>query len=204
MISVWCVLWGTKYPAHYVYRLRNAVRRHLLQEHRFVVLTAKPMRLPTVAPPSDWEGWWQKLALFKVAEPGSRNLYIDLDSVIVGNLDRLLVPGTLAMARNWAQSGHDSCQSSVMVWTGGEHQDLYDDCKDADRGRLWGDQEWITERLGKPGEGKVTEIPHPLVSSYKYHCREQGKPPAGAAVCTFHGEPKMDCVEDPWVKANWW
>lgn len=207
MLTVWSVLWGTKYPRHYVYRLRNMVRRHLLQPHRFLCLTDRQIPgIDCVPTTCAYQGWWQKLALFEPGRAADRNLYLDLDSVIVGSLDTLAMrhaDDDLAMAKNWAQSGHDSCQSSVMFWRGGAYPEIWSAFDFArDSPRLWGDQEWITELLGRPGEGKVAVIEHPAVVSYKYHCT--GGPPAGAVVVTFHGTPKPHEVIDPWIRTNWW
>jgi len=207
MLTVWAVWYGPKYPEHYVRRLRNMVRRNLLMPHEFRVLTDQPLAgISTVSPPCAWPGWWQKLGLFAPGVAQGRNLYLDLDSVILAPLDPLVMrhaDDALAMPRNWAQSGHDSCQSSVMIWQGGAFPELFTGFDaQRDQPRLWGDQEWITERLGKPGEGVVTPIAHPAVVSYKYHCRDG--PPPGAVVATFHGEPKPANVEDAWVKSHWW
>jgi hypothetical protein len=89
-----------------------------------------------------------------------------------------------------------------MVWQGGQCRELFNAFDfERDSARLYGDQEFITERWGDPGQGKVTAIPHPLVSSYKYHC--QKGPPAGASVITMHGRPKPEECHESWVRDSW-
>ena len=154
-------------------------------------------------------GWWAKLQLLRYARTG-RNLYLDLDCVVVGALDGLLSE-RLSMAANWAQSGHGGCQSSVMSW-GHDYAFLADsfdprllhppvngNCGAYGPDELWGDQEFITQALGNPGAGAVD--PMPGICSYKYHCRDSGRPPDGAKVVCFHGEPKPGDVRERWVSS---
>lgn len=46
------------------------------------------------------------------------------------------------------------------------------------------------------------ELPGRVVS-YKRDCRPIGKPPAGAGVVRFHGQPRPHDVSDPWVREVW-
>lgn len=206
MLKVWSVCVGDKYSDDYVYRLQAMVARNLLQPHEFYCLTDRA--IPDVncyLTPVDWLGWWQKLHLFEAAVTG-QNLYLDLDVVVTGNLDRLL-SRELSMPANWAQSGHGGCQSSVMSWSGDYsyitrafNPGLLDGYRAGNFGfygpkKLWGDQEFITDLLGDPGKGIVKPMPH--VFSYKYHCRD--RLPADASVVCFHGNPKPADVSDRWV-----
>ena len=147
-----------------------------------------------VAPICAYEGWWQKTSLFEVANGPS--LYFDLDSVIVGGLD-YLVPYTnykISAPANWAESGHGGIQSSVMAWNG-EWKEPYRKLNyEEAKNRLWGDQEWLTELVGKD----FKRIPH--VYSYKYHCKPSCSFPVDASVITFHGKPDYHEVGQKWVK----
>lgn len=211
MLTVWAVQVGDKYPPHYLGRLFSSVARNLRQAFTFDVVTDDPRNMPwrTHAPDAALWGWWQKTALFHLTRdqpPTAQNLYIDLDSVIVGGLDDMLAAhrcDRLAMPANWAQSGHGGCQSSVMIWSGGAFPEIRDDLTVTQATALWGDQEWITMLLGQPGQGKVTPIAHPTVCSYKYHCRGNDGPPPGAAIVTFHGKPDPHEVDDEWVRRCW-
>jgi hypothetical protein len=206
-LTVWTGCWGPKYPDVYARRLARGVRRNLRLPYRFRVLSDRRLRgLLTTPLERPWAGWWHKLTLFALDEPGT-NVWIDVDSVIVGDLTDLICrysDARLAMPANWARSGHGGCQSSLMIWRGWDCAALYDDFDYArDAPRLHGDQEWITERWGSPGAGLITAIEHPACVSYKYHCRDEGRPPAGARVVTFHGEPKPHQVPDEWVRRCW-
>lgn len=206
MLTVWCVLNGTKYRDEDAQILRDMVARHLETPHDFRCLADR--RIPgidTLVLDERWPGWWSKLQLLQI-EHGPA-LYLDLDCVVVGALDGLL-SGVLSMPANWAQSGFGGCQSSVMSWSGdyswivetfdpGElHAPANGNCGAYGVRELWGDQEFITAVAGDPGAGIIR--PMRGVYSYKYHCRD-GRPPADARVICFHGEPKPAQVSDAWV-----
>ncbi len=198
MLTVYCVLWGTKYSPVYVKLLRAMVARHLKTPHRFVCITDYQFfddpEIIVQAPVVDWHTWWQKLQLFDVAKGPS--LYFDLDVVITGELD-YLVPFTaskFAAPANWAQSGHGGVQSSVMAWDGTWREPFDRFNPDKDIKRLWGDQEFITEILGDDF------VKLPGVYSYKYHCRDSGIPPKDCAVAVFHGKPDPHEVGEAWVR----
>jgi len=204
MLTAWCVLNGGKYRDCDVHILREMVENNLNQPHRFRCLADREISgVDTFIPDEQWPGWWAKLTLFRYTTGPC--LYLDLDTVIVGNLDRLL-SNTLSMPANWAQSGHGGCQSSVMSWDGdyAHIADAFDleklhtpengNCGAYGDQRLWGDQEFITHLLGDPGK---TVKPMDHIYSYKYHCRG-GLPEAASVIC-FHGEPKPNQVNDVWV-----
>jgi len=209
MLSVWCVLNGTKYTADEAHILRNQVSRHLSQPFDFWCLSDRHIDgIDCLIPEEKWPGWWAKLGLFRYST--GKTLYLDLDCVVTGELGGLLSE-KLSMAANWANSGHGGCQSSVMAWDGDYswladafdpaklHPPINGNCGAYGDQHLWGDQEFITDLLGNPGTGMI--VPMKGVYSYKYHCREQGKPPTDSRVVCFHGEPKPSQVSESWVKA---
>ena len=212
MINVWCVCVGDKYGEEDVRILRNMIDRHLSLPHDFYVLSDRQRGdFNCIIPDEKWPGWWSKLLLFRYAF--GQVLYLDLDVVVVGSLD-YLISEQLSMAANWAQSGHGGCQSSVMSWHA-DHDAYFNLVKEFDLDQLgkpdpngncphyglynglWGDQEYITQKLGDPGSGKVKKASG--IYSYKYHCRDKGLPDDAAVIC-FHGYPKPSEVSETWVK----
>ena len=208
MLNIWSVCVGNKYSDDYVIRLKKMVERNITTEHRFICLSDRAIEgVECFITPVDWPGWWQKLYLFTASNYyGGFNLYFDLDVVIVGDVTRL-VSAPLSMPKNWARSGHGGCQSSVMSWgiDCSTITRLFDPTKlsapaNGNYGyygdkSLWGDQEFITDVLGEPGE--VIE-PMYGIYSYKYHCLNG--PPDDAKVVCFHGSPKPHEVNEKWVK----
>lgn len=208
MLTVWCVLNGSKYHDEEARILQSQVAANLTIPHRFRCLSDRQIQnVDCYIPPERWPGWWSKLLLFKYSE--GQNLYLDLDCVVTGNLEPLLSE-QLSMPANWGQSGHGGCQSSVMAW--GRNYSVITEAFDVallhkpDNGncgaygprRLWGDQEFITSMYGDPGKGEVKAMRG--IYSYKYHAIH-GLPHDAIAVA-FHGEPKPSQVNDAWVKAS--
>ncbi len=214
MITVWCMNTGGHAPDGEVRTLKSMVRRHLSEQHEFVCITENEYHIgfDTMKPINDLPGWWGKTNLFAPTVSADRNLWIDLDVTITGSLDALVTPLTkqIRMAKNWAQSGHGGCQSSVMYWEGDSAQIIHDkfNPKDAhwparvdkhwDNGQVqWGDQEWSTY-LRDTGRLEVEYFDPAHVVSYKYHC--QNGPPPDSRVQVFHGIPDPADVNDDWVK----
>lgn len=180
--------WGGKYPDCLVDALFRQVARNVREPFEWIVhRTAR------------WPGWWNKLAILETPGPC---LWIDVDSVVVGPLDEMiqpLEPGVdIRIGRNWAQSGHGGCQSSVMYWENSRRILAQFEDSVIDSG-LWGDQEYLTQ-LRDRGDIVVDYFSERSLRSYKYHARPIGRIPDGASVVTFHGKPDPHEVSDKWVK----
>jgi hypothetical protein len=163
--TVLCVLvrGHVNFTPEYVVRLRSMARR-LLPTHRFVCLTDQGARLPndveTIAIPSPVSGvfgWWSKLHLFDPALPLSgRLVYFDLDVLLLHSLlDIVNYPAPFALVPDGApafkpRDGRQCVKrynSSVMAWDHGTRPDLFTDWNTFVARRLWGDQDWIGERV---------------------------------------------------------
>ena len=187
MLTVACVEWGNYQGrgAEYVEKLRSMVARHLNAPHRFECVRPNVRGLV---------GWWNKVELFRPGRFTGRVLYLDLDTVIVGPLERVVeCPGLIHLKRwGWAKNVYGS---GCMVWDAGAHQQIYDRYTDAVPRKFEGDQNWIQSVSQWPA------LPFPLVCSAKYHCK--AGPPAGASVVCFHGPKKPHKSNEQWVVDNW-
>ena len=168
-LTVACV-WvrgNVPYSAEYVIRLKSMCRK-AYPEHRFVCLTDMAAYLPTHVEciqikKLEGFGWWSKLELWnpqhKVLQSG-RIVYQDLDTLNVAKCDPIVDfhDGFCAVPHAGTFQGKGDkkvvkwCNSSVMSWNGGEHIDLYEDWSPAVTRRLWGDQDWIGERMTRNGK----------------------------------------------------
>jgi hypothetical protein len=190
--------WGGRYPDYYPERLSRSITNNLTIPHEVYLIEE-----------TDYPGWWGKINV--LAERGPA-LWVDMDCVITGSLDDLIPGRTTAdivTARNWAQSGHGGCQSSVMYWNDASRiVEAYDPNEPTlgnwpprnDSGCLWGDQEFLT-LLRDTQRIEVEYFDSAHVVSYKYHCR-QGVPDDARVVC-FHGKPDPHEVSADWVKQCW-
>lgn len=152
------------FTPEYVFKLRSMAARNL-PPHRFVCLTDHPESLIGVetiriATPMGYYAWWAKLELFNPKHEALRSgrvLYMDLDVLIVDDLSELIDYGGMALvpddAPNFKGKGRQVTvkrfNSSVMSWNGGMYNDLFLDWTPEVTQRLWGDQDWIGERLPK-------------------------------------------------------
>jgi len=154
-------------------------------------------------------GWWLKLMLFHrgIIKPGSRYLYLDLDTTIVANIDRLVSrvieaePSFMAMQDVYRGIGH--IQSSMMAFTPNNGlNDIYAKYTGgpADNQALFergGDQEFIQYCLALAGNlDRVLYFQDMMpgyLASYKADCigyKGGRRAPKGTSVVIYHGQPK--------------
>lgn len=219
MLNVLCVRVGQKYEPEYVYKLKNMVERHLKQPHRFLCLTDDPKQLPgidTIRAPIQIKDSWCKIGLFypnlETVVWGDECLYLDLDVIITGSLDKLIegklpekgdtregirrLRKDLWIAKDW----RDPFNSSVMYWEHGSVSQIYMAFKNTDIQRLRGDQNLIAEVYPTAKTFKTSDI-----MSYKFDgIHKKDKKPEVAKVVLFHGKPKMSDLPDvQWIQEEW-
>lgn len=156
-----------------------------------------------------WPGWWAKMELFRFeGSPTEPVLYLDLDSIVLGDLWPLLheivkAPGLTALADFYRPQ---NLGSGLMGWAS-DLKWMYEAfAKDVrgimDRAGRHGDQAALQMLLGTKGEAYTRwqdKLPREIIS-YKVHVRGQGNPPPGSLVCCFHGKPRPWEVSDAWAK----
>ena len=184
--------------AEYVNKLYRAVERHMTIPHDFVCFTDDPTGIECETRPIKGEGWFAKLYLFKEFTEG-KVIFMDLDTVIVGNIDFLdKYNGKFAILRDFYRP--EGYGSGIMLWRGGfghEITDSYeaDGCPDIPGG----DQIYIEKKVKK---AKLLQDLFPAkICSYKVHA--MGGVPVKTAICCFHGYPKPHDFSFGWVKAEW-
>lgn len=162
-LTVACVLvkGHVDFSPVYVERLLLMVRRFVDRPFRFVCLTDQPGAMPDgveairIATPKE-KGWWSKIELFN---PGhglrGRVLYLDLDVLVVRSLDEIidfaapfaLVPDAGNFKGADGRAVVKRYNSSCMVWNAGHCDRLFKEWFPSIAARLWGDQDWIGERM---------------------------------------------------------
>ena len=207
MLTVACVKAGAKYGPDYVNNLEAMVRRNISPTvaGRFVCFTDDPAGISDTVEirplPDGVEGWWNKLWLFApgVFEAGERVLYLDLDTVVVGDLDAIAAyDGPFAIPRDFVDEA--TLNSSFMAWPGGWGSWIWERWCRAGRPEVeGGDQEWIRAQVELPV--RLQDVFPGQIVSYKLHCVPL--PPDGARLVSFHGQPKPHDCGRAWVKALW-
>lgn len=213
MITVLCVLRsGGVYAPEWAIRLREAVARNLTLPHRFMCLSDVDVPGVEVIPlRNDWPRWWAKVEMLSpwVEELG-RCLYIDLDTLVTGNIDAFAAYGGPACVTRDFNFGVPS--QSVLNFAPGQLRHLWaaftsdPEVWMADGDRLipphFGDQVLMTKCHGsRLIDFWQDKLPGQLVS-FKRDCGN-GLPVNARMVC-LHGKPKQcDFPAGHWVKEHW-
>lgn len=201
MLTVLCVLRsGGEYRPEHVVALRDGVRAHLPVPHEFVCLSDAVVHGVWTYPLRyGWPGWWSKMEAFQPHRFKGRVLYMDLDTVIVGDLSDLAAySGQFAMLSDFLRPERPA--SGVMAWDAGCEQAraIWEAFTRDPEGHMHecqggGDQEFIASVVyGR--EDRLQDVVPGQIVSYKVHCKN-GVPDGARLVCA-HGTPK------PW-HAEW-
>ncbi len=199
MLTVVCVLKsGGDFDEDYVFALRDGVERHLTIPHKFICYTDKPIRhVANRLLTEGLDGWFAKFEVFKETGPA---LYLDLDTVVTGEIDSLgkdIEEGgetfwmleAFSPLRKWA--------SGIMAWKG-DWGWLVQHCKRY-AGLYFTDQECIAKALREEMMiPRLIRRGHYHIYSYKHHCLK-GLPKDAKIVC-FHGKPRPKEVRESWLK----
>lgn len=199
-VTVVCVLRsGGCYDATWVRRLHRQVTEHLDAPHDFCCLTDMEVEgVATVPLEHDWAGWWAKACLFAPGLFDGPVVYLDLDTLIVGDVTPMAsYDGPFATLRDFGDPRISA--SGVMAWDGRQPPPIYEAALDdppPHRGRFdlwWNRKVWTPDHL---------QDLHPGVfGSYKLDGLEDG--PGGYATISFHGVPKMHELPGTWVERAW-
>ena len=202
-LTVVCVKSKPAYDHVWVNRLHRMVRANLTIPHRFVCLTddSSGVTCNTKRLPESGLGWYAKLAMFRPGLFDGLVLYLDLDSLIVGNLDFVTeFKGDFAILRDFYRP--DGFGSGVMLWNKNYPHVWENWLREQCPADPLGDQGWMEKQLPN-ARILQDEFPGKFVS-YKVHCQERDEIPESAAVICFHGEPKnTDFHVEHWVTKIW-
>ena len=222
-LTVVCVKWGSLYGAEYVNKLYHMSQRALGGGGvgTFVCFTEDASgldegidarALPTKR--DEWRGWWYKAHVFsRDAGLVGRCLYIDLDTVIVGDMSALrayIGPFATLSTRGFdAEEGYlDGYNTSAMLWEAGDASvagralaTLHDALRAEVFQCLMRWDHWCEMLL--PAADILQELYPGVFVDYRSHCRGVDGPPAGSAVVCFPRNPKPHEVDAVWVKQHW-
>jgi hypothetical protein len=148
----------------------------------------------------NWRGWWAKMELFSNSIEGDL-FYLDLDTVIVGNIDDLLNVGKTTVLKDFYKPNRMG--SGLMYIAQQDKQRIWDAFKKdpnlhmmtCNNPQKWGDQGFLQDFIGDAQ--KWQDVLPDQVVSYKVHC-QKGLPQSAKVVC-FHGQPRPFAVKKSWV-----
>lgn len=189
-MQIACVLkLGGEFRERHAIRLAESVLHHN-PDARITCLSDADFSHPslTVEPLiHKWRAWWSKIELFRPGLFDGPTLYLDLDTVVIGELPA--IGKRFTMLQDVYRPG-DWYGSGVMSWQRPPTH-IYDAFLSDPKGHManyscvarWGDQAFIRDHLGRVPDTFGLEY-----RSYKMHCRQQV--PAGTKVVYFHGKPR--------------
>jgi hypothetical protein len=229
---VLCLKHGDKYSSQYVNTLYSMVKRNLTIPFTMVCLTDNKQGIDKdvlcIDLPNDLSGWWCKPYMYSNELPlNGTILYMDLDVVISGNLNKLFdyEPNKWCVIRDFTRAMQPNWQkynSSVIRFKRGQldhvWRDFYKDPKKVTSSHF-GDQDWLWTATNKANP--ATLWPDDWIRSWKWEIRkdrhlqggvkgnrkfrivEHVVPPPECCITVFHGDPNPHNCDDPWVRNNW-
>lgn len=201
MITVVCVCWGDKFDHDYVRNLKSMVERNTTVEHEFVCLSDRDIDgVTTKKLMPGYEGWWNKLQLFHSGFGFSdRVVYLDLDTVIVGNIDWLLnyTGNFMGIEDLGSINPHQKhlkgvMQSGVMAWKYSMFHNVWEKFKNATNvtKNFRGDGEFLHRAIPDYSRDLLQDLYPNKLKSYKYQVYKEGIKDDLSIVC-FHGRPNI-------------
>lgn len=231
-LNLICVKYGSAYSPDYVTNLYEGARRYTNRLFNFYVFTDNTaglahnkhwrfIKLP------EWNvgakrGWWYKMEIFN-QQHGiyGRNLYIDLDTVIIGDLFafwNVIETDNLYICRDFNRQfirNIDKANSSVMGWRDIRMDSLYRSFTSSIQENMHkyrGDQDFIDDYQSAKIYWKDVHA-----TSWKWECWQGGKintekyktniaktvTHPETKILVFHGNPKPQFCEDPKIVDLW-
>ena len=217
-----CIKWGTHYGPRYVNVLHGMIARNISGPFKLYCFTddatgVRPevtcLPLPELGCtiPPEIPGKWRKTALWGSELSGLKGvaLFVDLDSVILGNIDDYFTygsPDDVITARNWAHPLERRGQTSVFRFTIGQHAYMLDnlraDTEGISRKYVW-EQLYVTRCV----RGGIKFWPEGWTKHFRLHCLpvwplryfKDAPFPQNAKIVTFPGGPNPpEVIEGIW------
>ena len=210
--TVICIKWGTRYGSEYVNRMNRAIKRYNKRPTCLICFTddvtgidedvitrdIPPVNLPDYeySPPFRKVSLWQ----YPLGDLEGDVLYLDLDIVICGDVDRFFdyEPGEYCVAENWTQIGKNIGNTSCYRFPVGRYKHIFDDFN-ADPAKIekkYGiSQKYISDVVGKmvywPADW-VVSFKHTIMPPWPLNFFKTAVPGPNTSVVAFTGKPDPD------------
>ena len=193
---------GGIYTREWVSALRRALGRWMPTGYRFVCLTddlsVEPYwRIPLV---HNWPGWFSKVELFRPGLFVGPVLYMDLDTLPVGDLSDIAgYRGPFAMLTDFYREQRRAVASGVMAWTPGPHTEAIYEAFVREPMLNGRSDYWYAKHA--PDPDRLQELFPGQIVSFKKHARTG--PPRNARLVCGHGKPRFSSPAAGWAHEEW-
>lgn len=217
--TVWV---GDKFSARYVNNLYAAVRRNTDRDFSFVCITDNNTtelnpKIDTKTPENDVWGWWHFMEFYNPGFTDRTRIYLGLDTVITGNIDRLLRQDKFTLSRdfnyligNTSKLYANTYADCAAVIPAEGNKLLYETfltCNHNDKLAVETNpiHVWVTHMIRNDGPAPFLwqDIEPKLLCSYKWPEIKVEQPPE--PMVFFHGVPAVhaEAKKGGWVKEHW-
>ena len=211
--------WGSRYGHEYVNRLYKSVKKHTKKTTKFYCLTddvknidtkiiCKP--LPEISLPETISLTpWRKISLWQypLYDLQGDVLFLDLDLVITGDLDRFFdyKKGSYCVIENWTQIGSNIGNTSCFRFPVGKHNSIFEKFQ-KDPQKYWKqyhiEQVYLSKQIKDqafwPNEW-CKSFKHNLLPSWPFRIWKPAKLPKETSIVAFTGKPDPDDV----INGHW-
>ena len=244
MQTIVCMKWGIRYGASFVNRLFRSIKRQTKRPTRLICYTddvtdidqnINCQPLPKINLPDQITNTpWRKISIWQYPLSGLDGdvLFLDLDLVITGNLDRFFdyKPGMYCVIENWTQKGLNIGNTSCFRFPAGKYKSIYAKFQENPE-KIWKEthieQIYISREIKEQvfwPENWCTSFKHNLLPVWPLRLWKPAELPRETSIVAFTGKPDPDdvilgkwpvpkkyfykkiyknlCVPD-WVKSNW-
>jgi hypothetical protein len=212
--TIICMKWGSLYGPEFVNRLYNSVKRHTKKTTKVYCFTddtkdinknviCKPLpkiSLPNIISLTPWRklSVWQ----FPLYDLTGDVLFLDLDLVVTGNLDRFFdyKPGHYCVIENWTQLGQNIGNTSCFRFPVGKHHTIFKNFE-TDPIKIWKkyhiEQIYISDKIKNQifwPSGWCKSFKHNLLPKWPFRIWKPAKLPDDTSIVAFTGKPDPDDV----------
>lgn len=211
--------WGSRYGPEFVNRLYNSIKKHTKKKTQLYCFTdnelgvnkgiiCRPLPLISLPKPISFTPW-RKLSVWQFPLCGLSGdiLFLDLDLVITGNLDRFFSykPGHYCVIENWTQIGQNIGNTSCFRFPAGKYHFIFDDFQKNPR-KIWQEnhieQVYLSRKIKNQKfwpEEWCKSFKHNLLPKWPFRIWQPAKLPKGTSIVAFTGKPDPDDV----VNGKW-
>ena len=211
--------WGSRYGHEYVNRLYNSIKKNTKRPTELYCFTDETLNidkniickpLPKISlPEAIADTPWRKMSLWQdpLYDLKGDILFLDLDLVITGNLDRFFdfKPGFYCVIENWTQLGQNVGNTSCFRFPVGKYNSIFEKFEKNPE-KYWKkyhiEQIYLSAQIRDqvfwPNQW-CKSFKHNLLPSWPFRIWKPAKLPQDTSIVAFTGKPDPDDV----VNGHW-